>query len=709
MAVTQRGSVLEAGDKAASDKFGFGVALSHDANILAVGATGWEGAVGTNRGGVYVFDINGTGWTQRGSVLEASDAADSDQFGDAVSLSADGSVLAVGAVTWENVGTNRGGVYIFDKNGTGWTQRGSVLEASDAADSDLFGYSVALSRDGLVLAVGAVNWEGATGTDRGSVYIYDKNGTGWTQRGSVLEAPDAADLDSFGRGVALNYDGSVLVVGANNWEGAAGSNRGGVYVFDKNGTGWTQRGSVIEASDAADNDNFGTNVAIDSNGFTIAVGAFNWEGAAGTDRGGVYLYHKNGTGWTQSGSVLEASDAADTDNFGTSVALGNGGIVLAVGAALWESGATSDTGGVYVYDIDTTALAGAAAGAAAASGSLTTGIALAGSSAGAASSTGDLTTAIQLAVAAAAVVTASAALENSSINLSGAPAGVAGASGDLSTEILLDANAISQALATGAMSTQINMAGIAQAVASLLGNLTIAVRFNGAAVSQALASGALDTEILLAAAAHAATSSAGDLSTYRPLFADASAIAAASGALTLPVPPAKTFILGGLSLPFESHLDLNQDFEEEQSSRITRHADGSARKQTAWRGKLRTTITGQGWIPPGLDMLDYESSMEMSCIALRAVTSLDRVITIPAARRVDRGFEPFAAATLDGGKVDATITGIVGNVVTIAAVPNAQFYTVFYYPKIQVFASLPTQRHDAINDKYSWDMEAREV
>jgi hypothetical protein len=171
----------------------------------------------------------------------------------------------------------------------------------------------------------------------------------------------------------------------------------------------------------------------------------------------------------------------------------------------------------------------------------------------------------------------------------------------------------------------------------------------------------------------------------------------------------KTFILGGLSLPFEAHLELGQTYENEEKSTLIRRADGSAGKVTAWAGKLKTRLTGSGWVPPGFDLLDYDNSLEMACIAARSVIGLERVITIPAARRSDAGFEPYARANVAGGLVDATITGTAGNVITIAPVAAAQFYAVFYYPKINVFASLPSLRHDAINDKYSWDFEAREV
>src|SRR4030042_1233883 len=66
--------VLVAGDAAADDCFGMSVSLSSDGSILAVGATYWEGGA-TNQGGVYIYDWSGSAWVQRGSVLTAARAA----------------------------------------------------------------------------------------------------------------------------------------------------------------------------------------------------------------------------------------------------------------------------------------------------------------------------------------------------------------------------------------------------------------------------------------------------------------------------------------------------------------------------------------------------------------------------------------------------------------------------------------------------------
>lgn len=341
----QRGSVLTASDAASLDLFGVSVAVSADGSTLAVGAILWEGA-NDGQGGVYIYDRSGSTWVQRGSVLTASDATVDDRFGRSVALSADGNVLAVGTQDWEGANNDQGGVYIYDRSGSTWVQRGSVLTASDAAANDAFGRSVALSADGNTLAVGALLWEGGA-SDQGGVYVYDRSGSSWVQRGSVLEASDAEANDWFGGSISLSADGNVLAVGSLLWEGGT-SDQGGVYVYDRSGSAWTQRGSVLGASDAASNDQFGTSVALSADGNVLAVGANSWE-ATGTNRGGVYIFDRSGSTWVQRGSVLEASDAADSDAFGAGVALSADGSVVVVGASSWE-GPLSNQGGVYVFD-----------------------------------------------------------------------------------------------------------------------------------------------------------------------------------------------------------------------------------------------------------------------------------------------------------------------------------------------------------------------
>lgn len=344
---TQRGSVIVASDAGASDLFGFGVALSRDGLVLAVGAIGWDGGAGASQGAVYIYDWNGSAWVERGTILTASDAAASDTFGRSLALSSDGAIMAVGATGWESVGTNRGGVYIYDWNGSAWVQRGSVLTAGDAADNDRFGASVAISSDGSVLTVGADSWEGATQTDAGGVYVFDWNGSAWVQRGAVLFAADARQTDRFGSAVALSSDAAVLAVGAPVRDSVF-SNEGAVYTYDWNGSAWVQRTPVLLSSDVASADDFGDGVALSSDGAVLSVGA-----TGRTDvfagQGAVYTYDWNGVAWVERTQILTASDASASASFGR-VALSGDAAVLVVGSWQWD-GTLTDQGGVYVYDV----------------------------------------------------------------------------------------------------------------------------------------------------------------------------------------------------------------------------------------------------------------------------------------------------------------------------------------------------------------------
>jgi hypothetical protein len=273
--------VLTPSDAGTSDYFGNAVALS--GTTLAVGAYGWDGLAGTNQGGVYIYDWSGSAWVQRGDVLTASDAESGDYYGWAVAL--DGTTLVVGTHLWDGpAGGDQGAVYIYDWSGSAWVQRGGVLTASDAAAGNYFGSAVALADTALV--VGSRNRNGSAGTNQGGVYIYDWSGSAWVQRGDVLTPSDAGGADYFGWD--LSFDGETLVVAAYGWDGPGGSGQGAVYIYDWSGSAWVQRGDVLTASDAGVGDQFGIGVAID--GDTLIAGARGWDGPAGDDQGAVYTY-----------------------------------------------------------------------------------------------------------------------------------------------------------------------------------------------------------------------------------------------------------------------------------------------------------------------------------------------------------------------------------------------------------------------------------
>ena len=69
-----------------------------------------------------------------------------------------------------------------NSNGT-WTQIGSDIDGEDFDDHS--GNSVSLSGDGTVVAIGAYDNDG-NGSDSGHVRVYENNNGTWTQIGSAI-------------------------------------------------------------------------------------------------------------------------------------------------------------------------------------------------------------------------------------------------------------------------------------------------------------------------------------------------------------------------------------------------------------------------------------------------------------------------------------------------------------------------------------------
>jgi hypothetical protein len=309
---TQKGSTLNGTSQ--YSYFGNSVSLSSDGLILAVGAR----IANSNIGYVEIYEFVSGAWTQKGSRLNGTTNSN---FGESVSLSSDGLILAVGA-PYSNTFT--GYVKIYEFVSGAWTQKGSTLDGT--ADS-YFGNSVSLSSDGLILAVGAPN----ANSGIGYVNIYEFVSGAWTQKGSALIGGTADSF--FGESVSLSSDGLILAVGAP----FANSNIGYVNIYEFVSGAWTQKGSRLNGTAGS---RFGVNVSLSSDGLILAVGAPN----ANNYIGYVEIYEFFSGAWTQKGSTL---DGTPSSRFGDNVSLSSDGLILAVGAPI----ANSDTGSVKAYSI----------------------------------------------------------------------------------------------------------------------------------------------------------------------------------------------------------------------------------------------------------------------------------------------------------------------------------------------------------------------
>ncbi|MCU0658545.1 MAG: hypothetical protein MUF64_25795, partial [Polyangiaceae bacterium] len=159
-----------AADKASGDVFGWSVALSSDGNTALIGASEESDGGTVLNGAAYVFTRTSGVWTQQQKIL-ASDKANNDNFGWSVALSSDGNTALIGAAREDDGPSNSGAAYVFTRTASVWTQQQKIL-AADKASGDVFGNSVALSSDGNTALIGAPLEDDGAATDNGAAYVF---------------------------------------------------------------------------------------------------------------------------------------------------------------------------------------------------------------------------------------------------------------------------------------------------------------------------------------------------------------------------------------------------------------------------------------------------------------------------------------------------------------------------------------------------------
>lgn len=290
-------------------------------------------------------------------------------------------------------------------------QQTAYIKASNPHEGDHFGNggtllgdSVALSGDGLTLAVGAPNENsGAKGINgnqndtsvysAGAVYVYTRRSVTapWTQQ-AYVKASNPQAAAEFGHVVTLSADGNTMAVSAyfessatkginGNQDDMSIPQAGAVYVFTRRGANWSQQ-AYIKASNTGeagtdgnfgDGDQFGFSISLSDDGNTLAVGANAEDSNAKLingdqndnsmqSAGAAYIFVRSGATWTQQ-AYVKAPNTAPNVQFGYSVALSADGNTFAV-SAFDEAGSSRNvinnpngpfpagrngTGAIYVY------------------------------------------------------------------------------------------------------------------------------------------------------------------------------------------------------------------------------------------------------------------------------------------------------------------------------------------------------------------------
>jgi hypothetical protein len=351
--------------EANSDESGRSISLSSDGTIVAISAHGSDsnGFTGNGHVRVYKYDVTKTtavtdqtasnfgpiGWNRLGADIDG--AATNDSSGYSVSLSSDGSIVAIGAYLNDGTGLSNSGhvrVYQYDVTKTttqldesqagfgpvGWNRLGADIDGESG--SDYSGWSVSLSSDGTIVAIGASGNDGTDLSNSGHVRVYkydvtkttaetdqsspDFGPVKWRRLGADIDGEAAGD--GSGRSVSLSSDGSIVAIGARLNIATGLSNSGHVRVYEyktitedeydegntANTTGavgvpiiidggvswgastkfWVQQGDDIDGE--ANNDLSGMSVSLNDNGRTVAIGAPYADSNGFTNNGNVRVY-----------------------------------------------------------------------------------------------------------------------------------------------------------------------------------------------------------------------------------------------------------------------------------------------------------------------------------------------------------------------------------------------------------------------------------
>uniref|UniRef100_A0A7R9VCJ2 LNR domain-containing protein n=1 Tax=Pseudictyota dubia TaxID=2749911 RepID=A0A7R9VCJ2_9STRA len=288
-----------------------------------------------------------------------------------VALSSDGGTVAIGSPKDLAGGLPEVRIFRYDNDTSSWEPLGDPLMGSSA--NDLFGQTVSMSVDGNIVAVGAPNYENHQASDldfleagSAAVYRYDGKKNAWIKMGQSLEGfslsdnPGNAELAFFGDSVSLSGDGSVVAVAASYRSSNDGECEGfvKVYMYSEEQDEWTQHGQLLwqngglgnatdcrDILETEDNDS-GYALSLSGDASRLAVGISSASRYA-LFSGEVHVFDFDGISWVQTGSIV-AGQSEETYS-GWAIALSEDGSHLAIGSPLDKEGGSNEKGVIQVY------------------------------------------------------------------------------------------------------------------------------------------------------------------------------------------------------------------------------------------------------------------------------------------------------------------------------------------------------------------------
>ncbi|MFN8286690.1 MAG: T9SS type A sorting domain-containing protein [Chitinophagales bacterium] len=355
------GALLGRGDNG-SPQIGRSVTISAAGDKIVTGGPDDNGG----RGGFWTFTKNGNNWQPQGGRTTVSFTGNTSGFGESVSLSADGKSLATqgyrgwvwfpskvafwvfkdSAQSWAvdagpmhadsgqsyffggggasmaadgntaifanaKEDSDTGNIYCYVRSGNQWVQQGTALQGDPSGKNQ--GYTSAISADGNVAA-----WSLMSDT---FAYVFRRVGGVWQQEARLsMSSPNTPYAIS--GCIAMSADGSTIALG-----NTADSLTGAVHVYRYVGNQWVKE-AKLRAQGVTINQRFGQSVSFSADGNTLAIGNGTY---VSDELGGVWIYKRNGSNWTQFTPKLLPNDATGYSSFGMSVALSANGNTLVVG------------------------------------------------------------------------------------------------------------------------------------------------------------------------------------------------------------------------------------------------------------------------------------------------------------------------------------------------------------------------------------------
>jgi hypothetical protein len=301
---------------------GHSVSISYDGTIIAIGSPGANNN-GENSGRVKVYKWNGT-WEEMGDIITGENRGG--MLGFSVSINSYGNILAIGTPYDDHPnGSQSGNVKVYKWNGSSWLLI-QVIRGNFSKEN--CGFSVSLNSSGTIMAVGSPR---INGPYSGVVKVYEWNGILWQQKGSDVNGESLSTV--FGHSVVLSGIGDVLAIGDPKHK----TNIGKVKVYRWNGTDW----SDMNANIYSDGDT-GFSIDMAFNGDILAVGSPSYN----NDSGNAIIYKWNGNDWLKIGSTI---NGASGDMLGNSVALNDSGTILALGL---PTTSIQNSGSVKIYKFE---------------------------------------------------------------------------------------------------------------------------------------------------------------------------------------------------------------------------------------------------------------------------------------------------------------------------------------------------------------------